>query len=224
MNARDLRLDYFKIYDVSNHLAGYRVALQGQFDKFADKVELMALSMFANPVSKNGERLYDRHAHLTYYSLHQQVIEPTRAVVFENQFGKQKILIGHAHKLMVPAEKYGRGSEFPKELDHYKVYAVLKGRHVEQRVKLKDQFGSQEVEVADPFAFAVPVKKIHHGETFGIHNERAHLVIYRMTPGSVDQTKLVRDQFGRRYLRILRSVLLGTPSLKLEWREVSGDR
>ena len=32
MNTKDLKLDYFKFYDVTNQLLGESVALQGQFD------------------------------------------------------------------------------------------------------------------------------------------------------------------------------------------------
>ncbi len=45
-------------------------------------------------------------------------------------------------------------------------------------------------------------------------------LIYTLYPSRHERTSLVRDQFGRRYLNVRRSVLLGVPSLKLKWTEV----
>jgi catechol 2,3-dioxygenase-like lactoylglutathione lyase family enzyme len=217
MDSQKLRLDHFQVYDVANQDAGFLVGLQGQFDEQRERAKLTYLNAFANPVSKNGEPIYDKNAHLTWYNLFDYVPEPTRLVVFENQFGVQKILTGRAIALLAPAQKYEKGSEFPKELDHYKVYQVLQGEPVGRGVKLRDQFDHREAEVTYPWAFAVPVRKWHEGSTFGVHNAKAHLAFYKITPGSVQKARVVRDQFGRRYLHIYRSVLLGVPSVKREW-------
>lgn len=223
MTSKELQLDHFKFYDVANLEIGEIVALKGQFDKFGERVRLTYLNLFANPVSKNGEPIYDKNAHLTWYDLFDPTPDPTRAVVVANQFGKQQqIHIGRSCALLVPAQKYYRGSVFPEKLGHYKVYQVLHGEPVNKTVKLEDQFGGEEGKVDSPLFFAVPVKKWTARQAFEIHNEKAHLLIYRLYPSRHEKTILVRDQFGRRYLNVFRSVLLGVPSLKLKWTEVKG--
>lgn len=221
MKSQDLKLDYFKFYEVvRNCRVDDRVALHGQFDMEPEKAELLLRAYFANPVSKNREEIYDRNAHLVWYSLHQQIPEPTRIIVAENQFGKHNFLIGHPIALLVPAWKYEQGSEFPKELDHYKVYRVLEGEPINEEVTLKDQFGGENVKVFFPVAFAVPVIKKHEGNTYPILNEKAHLLIYNIKPRPAQQARIIRDQFDKYYLNIFRSRFLAAPSVKLEWREI----
>lgn len=67
MSAKELKLDYFKFYDVENRGAEGDVLLRGQFDRRPQKMQLRLLDFFANPVSKNGEPLYDKNAHLAWY-------------------------------------------------------------------------------------------------------------------------------------------------------------
>ena len=222
MNAQELKLDYFQIYDIANQRVRYSVTLQGQFDQEPKKSELVILDWFANTVSKNGEPIFDRNAHLTCYYLYQPIPEPTRVVLLENQFGTQEIYIGHIRGLLTPAEKIERGSEFPDKLDHYKIYRVLDGKPVDRGVKLKDQFGTSEAKVTYPYAFAVPVKKEHVGKVFSVHNERAHLTIYNISHREIAKKSMVRDQFSRRYryVEIIRSILLAVPSVKVKWGEV----
>jgi len=220
MNAQDLQLDYFKIYDVMDYRVEHRVALQGQFDEEPENAELLLMSYFANPVSKNQEPLYDPNAHLAWYWLHQPIPEPMRVVVVENQFGRTKFVIGRPAALLAPAQKRERGRHFPEKLDHFKLYWVLRGEPVEKEVTLQDQFGSEETRVLYPIAFGVPVQKEHEGRVYPIHNDRAHLLIHRIVPQSVRRGKVVRDQFGLRYLAFLQSVALAVPSIKLEWKEL----
>ena len=219
MNAQELRLDYFTFYDVANQDAGYIVGLQGQFDKTPEKVRLNYLNLFANPASKNGEPIYDKNAHFNWYDLYDPVPDPTRIVEYENQFGQQKLVTGRSYALLAPAQKREKGSTFPEKLDHYKVYQVLQGEPVNQAVKLETQFGSGEAKIYYPAFFAVPVRKWWEGQTFGIHNEKAHLVLYKIYPAPAEKTVVDRDQFGQRYLQVFRSVLLAAPSVKLRWQE-----
>ena len=232
MNAQDLRLDYFKIYNVVDRRVDYQVTLQGQSDRERKNAELLFLGCFANPVSKNGEPLYNPNAHLTWYQLYQPKLTrpPTRRVVVENQFGKQKVLIGapvdllrrRQQALFAPAQKGDEG-KFPVDLDHFKLYWVLKGGPLDNEiVALQDQFGSEEVTVTDPVAFGIPVKKEYKGKVSPIHNEKAHLMIYRITPQSRPPVEAVAvlDQFDRHYLDFGESIGLAVPSVKLEWEEL----
>ncbi|MGK7914493.1 MAG: hypothetical protein AB4038_02965 [Prochloraceae cyanobacterium] len=217
MNAQDLRLDYFKIYDVRDYRVNYRIDLQGQFDEEAEKAELFTLTHFATPVSKNQEPIYNRNAHLLWYRLYQPMPEPSRIVEVENQFGLMKIFIGKPYALLAPASK--RGNQFPVELDHFKLYQVLDGEPVNQKVALQDQFGSIEAKVLYPLFFGVPVKKTYRENVSPIYNEKAHLIIYRITPRSLQEVSYVRDQFDKYFLYCFRSLGLAVPSLKLRWNE-----
>src|ERR1051325_12090270 len=101
MTAQNLRLDYFKFYDLENRIAETAVSLQGQFDKRPQPMQVRLLDFFANPVSKNGEPFYDQNGHLSWYR-GAQPAEPTRQVVLENQFGKLTIRTGKGYGLPVP--------------------------------------------------------------------------------------------------------------------------
>ena len=161
MTAKELKLDYFKFYDVENREAEGDVLLRGQFDQRPQKMRLRLLDFFANPVSKNGEPLYDKNAHLAWYR-GVQPPEPPRQVVLENQFGKFDIRTGTGYGLLVPTQKVEQDSVFPNELDHYKVYRLTDVESVPKgTVKLRDQFGVSEVELQVPLFFAVPVDKRH---------------------------------------------------------------
>jgi hypothetical protein len=219
MTAQDLKLDYFKFYDVENRAAEADVLLRGQFDKRAQRMRLRLLDFFANPVSKNGEPMYDKNAHLAWYRGIQPA-EPPRRVVLENQFGKFDIRTGTGYGLLVPAQKIETGSVFPKELDHFKVYRLLDVEDVPAKVlKLRDQFGTDEVKLRLPLFFAVPVAKRHGDKTFRINNEGAHLLIFSITTRELQKPIRVRTQFARGVsLRVVRSLMLGVPSRKLEWK------
>lgn len=221
MDARELKLDYFKIYDVADRDAQADVLLQGQFDKRAQRMRLALLDFFGNPVSKNGQPIYDKNAHLSWYR-GLQAPEPMRRVVVENQFGKFDIRTGTGYGLLVPSQKVEAGSAFPKALDHYKVYRLV---DVEQmpavRLKLRDQFGSDEVALRPPMYFAVPVVKTIGEKKYPIQNPRAHLLIFGMTPRDTGKRIIVKNQFARGVsVSVVRSLMLAAPSLKLEWKPV----
>jgi hypothetical protein len=150
MTAEDLKLDYFKFYDVENRDAAADVTLRGQFDKRPQKMQMRLLDFFANPVSKNGEPLYEKNAHLTWYR-GVQPAEPIRQAVVENQLGQFKIRTGTGWGLLVPTQKIEEGSAFPEELDHFKVYRLAEVIQPPDMVfKLRDQFGSEEAKVHLP--------------------------------------------------------------------------
>ena len=146
MTAKELKLDYFKFYDVANREVDGDVLLRGQFDQRPQKMRLRLLDYFANPVSKNNEPLYDKNAHLAWYR-GVQPSEPPRRVVLENQFGKFDIRTGTGYGLLVPTQKVEPGSVFPNELDHYKVYRLLD-------VKGGERLGHFR---GPPFAFPFPL-------------------------------------------------------------------
>jgi len=221
MTAQELKLDYFKFYDVENREAQADLLLRGQFDRRPQKLRLRLLDFFGNPVSKNGEPLYDKHAHLAWYR-GVQPREPLRRVVLENQFGKFDIRTGTGYGLLVPTQKLERGSVFPEGLDHYKVYRLVDVEEVPGAVlKLRDQFGSDEVKLRLPQYLAVPVMKRHGAKTYPIHNERAHLLVFSITTRDLQKSVRLRNQFARGIgVRVVRSLMLAAPSLKHEWKQL----
>ncbi len=225
MNAHDLNLDYFKFYDIEpKPRVEYNVDLQGQFDDLPERADVKRLRLFANPVSKNREEIYNRNAHLAMYQLDVRpwLLEPKREIVAESQFGKHSFDIGHDFALLAPAKKYERGLGFPEKLDHYKVYSVEpKDRDsLDAKVRLQDQFSEVKAIIQNLIAFAVPVDKEHAGKIYEVRNEKAHLMIFRCETPHVGRPKRVADQFDRYRLYFGRGLYLGVPCLKHEWHEL----
>ncbi|MCK5232088.1 MAG: hypothetical protein KAR13_17585 [Desulfobulbaceae bacterium] len=224
MNAHDLELDYFKLYDIEpKPWVEYHVDLQGQFDEEPERTDVTRLRLFANPVSKNREAIYDRNAHLAVYQLavHPWFLDPKRKIVAESQFGKHSFDIGHDFALLAPAKKYERGLRFPEALDHYKVYSVEPEHRdsLDADVTLQDQFSEVEAKIQNLVAFAVPAEKKHAEEKYEVRNEKAHLMIFWCETPHVGRLKRVADQFDRYRLYFGRGLYLGVPCLKHEWHE-----
>jgi len=219
MTAKELKLDYFQIYDLENRPAAGNILLQGQFDEKRLKMQVALVDFFGNPVSKNGEPLYDKNAHLAWYR-GVQPAEPIRRVLLENQFGKYDIRTGTGYGLLVPTQKVEPGSAFPQALDHYKVYRLVDVEPVPHGViTLKDQFGASETPLRLPLYFAVPVAKRHDTKDYPIHNKTAHLLIFSINVRNVTKKITLRNQFSRNAaVNVVRSVMLAVPSLKREWK------
>lgn len=208
------RLDHFKVYDAKDVAVGEerRVELQGQFDDALRPSVLMALTHFANSVSKNGSVIIDKHAHFTWYRLKPDLEkEPERTVEIENQFGKQTLVLGDGAYLLAPAEKKETASSFPKGLDHFKCYIVKKGPTLDVQVSLQDQFGNENsVQVGQARFFCVPVVKVFQGKRFPIQNPADHLTVYDIA----QSPRKANDQFRQFKLVFDPCQMLCVPSKK----------
>ena len=214
-----LKLDHFRAYNIDGVTVDHAVALKGQFDKDFRKHRLISLDHFANPVDKNREGILDKHSHQTWYAFDpREASEPARTVAIANQFGTQKIVTGDAAVLIVPAEKFEKGSAYPERADHYKCYRVEGAEEYGKAVTLRDQFRRDSVLVLEPLLFGVPVEK-RRKAVEPIHNEKAHLTIYRLDPRDNSERRKVRDQFDTYGLTMLATALLAVPTRKLEWAE-----
>lgn len=112
-----------------------------------------------------------------------------------------------------------KGSAFPEALDHYKLYRVVDfGAQLNVSVKLKDQFGSDEAKLRAPVFLGVPVVKRHAGKEYPIRNERAHLLIFDMTPHESQKKIRLQNQIANDIVVVVRSVMLAVPSITLEWK------
>ena len=87
---------------------------------------------------------------------------------------------------------------FPKTLDHYKVYRLADVEKVpDVTLKLRDQFGANKARLRLPLYFAVPVRKRHDAKEYPIQNERAHLLIFGITPRNLEKKVTLRNQFTK---------------------------
>lgn len=216
-------LDHFKVYQVKKVKAPFKLGLLDQLSIAFKKAEIKALTHFANPAAKQhagGEaKIEDRNAHLTWYSLSQSQAEPRRTVRFRNQFGQSSVDIREPRVLLVPAQKTSDpGSEFPKALDHYKCYRVVKLNTVPPPpvVTLSDQFvPKQQVQVGKPVLFCTPVRKQRQEEKPpDLFNAKDHLTVYALPPKALSVKIKTRDQFGERSLAVVRGVMLAVPTEK----------
>jgi hypothetical protein len=223
VNAQDLKLDYFLMYDIvclMEKPMALQVTIQGQFDKEPRLCMLLNPDMFALPVSKNGEPICNGNVSLIYYQISQDAKDPARTVTVKNQFGEQKIQMSKAVGLLVPSKTMKDGKKLLGNLDHYKVYRVDEGPCLKERVELQGAFGASKGEVTCPRFFAVPVRK-GIGRSWGIPimNTRAHLVLYQITSGEMKKKVITTDQFGNHGLDLDGSTLFAVPSIKSTYTE-----
>ncbi len=216
-------LEHFKVYEVEKVEVDFRVRLTDQLDDDPKEANLEALSHFANPTRKVHAGVQvgikDNNRHLNWYAITQQQPEPRRTIRYLNQFGQHSVDIGNPRFLLVPSQKTSdEGSVFPESLDHYKCYEVIQVNTapVPPVVTLGDQFGSeQNVQVGKPRFFCFPVMKERVGAgSHDIVNADDHLAVYEIPPKAHQLEIKARDQFGKRALKVIRSVLLAVPTEK----------
>ena len=215
-------LDHFQVYRVKTVAVSFDVKLTDQFDPAAKKGHLAAITQFANPSRKvHGQTqigIENTNAHLTGYVLKQPQPEPIRTVRFRNQFGQHSVDIREPRFLLVPTQKTSHaGSEFPKTLDHYKCYKVIKVNTAPPLpvVKLGDQFGSRSGQVGKPVFFCNPVQKQRKDEKPpDLFDKKTHLAIYPLPVLPKAVNIKTRDQFGKRELNVQSSVMLAVPTEK----------
>ena len=216
-------LDHFKVYEVEKVEVDYRVRLTDQLDAAPKEVKLETLSYFANPTRKvhDGDQVSvkDANQHLNWYAITQHQKEPRRTIRYLNQFGQHSVDIRDPRFLLVPTQKTSdEASVFPESLDHYKCYEVIQVNTAPAPpvVTLGDQFGSeQNVQVGKPRFFCLPVMKEREGAgPHDIVNADDHLAVYDIPPKAHQLKIKVRDQFDKRKLKVIQSVLLAVPTEK----------
>lgn len=216
-------LDHFQIYSVKSVPAPFEVGLLDQFGPAFKPGKLQAITFFANPTRKVAGNttvgISDANAHLTWYTLLQAQPEPVRTVRFKNQFGQHSVDIKDPRALLVPTQKTSHaGSEFPRSLDHYKCYRVVKVNTAPPppKVTLGDQFGTrQNVQVGPPALFCTPAWKERKGEKpTALFDEKDHLAIYKLPAAPKPLGIKTKDQFGEHQLNVLSSVMLAVPTEK----------
>lgn len=102
--------------------------------------------------------------------------------------------------------------------EHFRCYDVLQEGPVDVTVGLRDQFGSEEVRVREPFVFCNPVEKRHNDQVTPINDPDAHLKFYHIVTQNQDPPRavLVSNQFGEaQKLRVEKPLYLAVPTQKL---------
>jgi hypothetical protein len=215
-------LDHFQVYTVKEVKASFDVKLTDQFAAAAKKGQIATITHFSNASRKSHGQtdvgISDTNAHLTWYSLKQPLPEPRRTVRFKNQFGQHSVDIREPRFLLVPTQKTSHaGSAFPKTLDHYKCYAVIKINTAPPLpiVKLGDQFGTRNAQVGKPLLFCTPVSKQRKDEKPPkLFDAKTHLAIYALPEVAKTVNIKTKDQFGSHALTVLKSVMLAVPTEK----------
>jgi hypothetical protein len=203
-------LDHFKCYTGVFPAVEGRATLKDQFGR--EKVSVRTANRLCNPVSKNGQGIFDDGGHLLRYP-----ISPTRVatqfdvvhVVVENQFGVQPMRVVDRVGLFVPSRKDKLTS--PAALDHFKCYSV-KGASVGSNVRLEDQFDVaddrvERAKVLKPVTLCNPVEKTVDKVTTPIGDPTMHLVCYAIETQKVaPRTVVVRNQFGKGRVKVQQPV------------------
>jgi hypothetical protein len=219
------RLDHFKVYQI-NFIEGQKpkpVTVKDQITTQTLSIQVNQMNSFLTPVSKNGEEIRDKSAHLSWYPYHREIkVHPLK---YANQFtgNKFKILkISQIAALLLPTEKIEKGSQFPSNLDHYLCYKVSEGSDPTQKVVLVDQFQKVKSVAQGPYFFCVPCSK--NGKP--INNDKIHFAVYSLGSGPfVDpgrNVKNIENQFGKHQIKVLRQIYLLVPTKKEELKGPSG--
>ncbi len=214
-------LDHFKCY--GGRFPAFderRVTLEDQFE--SKKTQVVRANRFCNPVSKNGQEIFDPGGHLKRYRIRDVRGQPPfggLGVLVQNQFGDQGLTVERPIGLFVPSRK---GSESkPVALDHYKCYAV-QGAQIGEKVTLEDQFDVEDgrvekASVLEPVTLCNPVAKTVHGVIAPVGDPAWHLVCYAIeTRRFRPRTVIVRNQFGKERVRVREPIELCVPSMKTE--------
>ena len=211
-------LDHFKCYAGLFPAFKGSALLQDQFGQ--EQVAVRTANRFCNPVSKNGQGIFDDAGHLTRYATAPPIGAPPFVpieVLVQNQFGLQPLTLLGRKGLFVPSRKDKLAS--PLALDHFKCYSV-EGAPINQRVRLEDQFDMadgviERARVLTPVTLCAPVEKTVNGITTPVGDPTMHLVCYTIeTQRFASRTVLVRNQFGKGKVRVRKPVELCAPSLK----------
>ena len=216
-------LDHFKCYGVGEEAPTNKIVyLEDQF--VARNATVGMAWYFCNPTEKLHDDVLTPMSnpdhHLMIYQLDYGTELQTRYVEVDNQFGLEELMVRGPVALAVPTHKVEPGNhEAPLRLDHYLLYEVLGGPHVEADVTLNDQFsGEPDAFVYEPVYLANPVLKEHDGVITEIVDEGAHLVFYRIAVEDEPFSTQVQidNQFGGETFDVLDPALLAVPSTKTE--------
>jgi hypothetical protein len=218
------RLGHFLCYSIKLDTAGSfkprTFVVRDQF-RSPGTTRVLRPETLCNPASKDGSKYRNRSAHLMCYESHFSSTFASRRVVVQNQFGRTTLAVLPPRYLCVPSGK-SRDQKvlprLPRGLDHFECYSV-KGKLIQRKGKVSDQFGDDEYVVGRPVRLCNPATKtkLRVAGTPPLINARDHLVCYAVAFEFQPRTGLlVRNQLGQLRLAATTPKLLCLPSVKRE--------
>jgi hypothetical protein len=214
--AQQFSIDHFQCYrSTPRKIKPRTVTLRDQFRK--SKARVISRLTLCNPVSKNGEGIQDKRAHLVCYGIKSKPAFQRRDVLVRHQFTKgMRLRVVRPWRLCLPSGKSEtdpKPTDIPK-LDHYQCYLVKPlDRFKPRAVKLEDQFGAAKGRVGKAFQLCNPVSK-NGGDVL---RPREHLVCHHLAARpEFDPRKVwITNQFERgRRIKAVRRESLCFPALK----------
>ena len=143
-----------------------------------------------------------------------------RSVTLTDQFARRGAKILRGLSLCNPFRKNSEAAVVNKH-DHLRCYATDKGNLARASVLLRDQFGPFAADVLRPRSLCVPsTKQVVKGNTVPRPPKQSFLVdhfqCYAIRPSGKfpSRSLVVRDQFGRRKLKVAKPSLLCAPARK----------
>jgi hypothetical protein len=209
--AQVLPENHYLVYDVPEaYTFGANIELLDQFRYF--QTAAVVLDLFANPVMKNNEPIFDPLVHQTWWMLNDP--QSIWWTTLQNQFGVQRWQVKDGRFLVLPALKNQSGPVPP--WNHYKCYDAM-GPALNIPVMLVDQFRSYSMVVTTPVLFCNPVEKKVDGVLYPIVHHETHLACYMLEPPmQYGLPVMAFDQFGDWHVTPIEPCWLCLPTLKLE--------
>jgi hypothetical protein len=220
-------VSHFKCYRPSTTLRPQttpRVTLRDRFDQKPEKVSVVALYRFCNPVTKTYRdrttKAVNPALHLALYTIRTKPTTGHRIVV-RNQLTKEQALsIGPPKWMAVPTSVRAKIPPNPKLLSHFKCYPVTT-KVVLPRVivDLTDSYFKhveKGVVVGAARIFCNPALKVHAGHRYPVVNATTRLVCYQIALSKFRHGTPIFNQFNRRKLTVTGADLLCVPSLLLK--------
>lgn len=217
--------NHFKCYATEGgQVADPAVVLRDQFDvagAAGKETKVFKAIRFCNPVAKTTSDgvvtpIADPFLHMTLYLTAPTDLAPTRRVVVQNQFGRQRLYLYSPIVLAVPTRKNDEPTS--NNTGHYKCYSAS-GRNLRLPVELEDQFtpaDPQAARVFRPRLFCNPTEKRHGNVTVPIQNPENHLLCYTMTTKDMTAEARISNQFENNLLPLAKPDLLCVPTAKLQ--------
>jgi len=205
------------------------VVLTNQFSPKGFRPTINQAVVLCNPATKTTPtrtfQAKNPAAHLVCFAIKAQQ-QPTPIVMVSNQFGKSTLTTGQPNMLCLPSWKSliappTQKAVQPPGLSHFTCYPVqlLPGAPPfhPPPVMLKDEFTKRAVPVdvkTTPNELCVPTKKTIGTHVTRILNPFGHLLCFPTGPTPTKPKVFVKNQFGRRTAKVLRTLGLCVPSRK----------
>jgi hypothetical protein len=179
-----------------------------------------ALTVQVGPNLQHGIRpAAARLEHFGCYSAPRGKGFKARTVTLRDQFGRRRAKVGGGTLICNPARKNQEASVVNKH-DHLRCYRTNKGKAVGEVVMIANQFGAFAAQVRNPTSLCVPStkqvfkKKIPKKPSQRFRTD--HFQCYAITTNATFDTRslLVRDQFGRRTVKVSAPTQLCVPVRK----------